>query len=151
MTDKDPFSVNELFKAFSPGKIAGMFDPAALLSGFHPSGAAAADLRELMRTQQRNFDAMAAANAAAGAAYRALLERQMEIFRELTAAAAAELEAPGTTPEAGPRRAEAYAAAVERALGLMCELAAAVQRANEEVFETYRDRTAEIVAQMKGV
>ncbi|HEX9857575.1 MAG TPA: phasin family protein [Paracoccaceae bacterium] len=150
MTSKNPFDFNEMMKAFDPEAIAKMFDPKAMFAMFQPKDAPALNLQDIIQSNQRNFDAMIAANAAAAAAYRDLLERQMQIFEEMTASARQQLEAAANAgPEALGEKAAAYGAAVEQALDLMRQLAENTRQANEQAFNAVKDKLAEAISQTR--
>ena len=147
MTKKNPFDFNEMMKAFDPEAIAKMFDPKAMFAMFQKD-APSLNMHDIIRSNQRNFDAMIAANADA-AAYRDLLERQMQIFDEMTAAARKQLAAAaGAGPEAVSGKAAAYAAAVEQALDMMRQLAENTRQANAQAFDAVKDKLAQALGQM---
>lgn len=150
MTSKNPFDFNEMMKAFDPEAIAKMFDPKAMFAMFQPQDVPSLDLQQIIRSNQRNFDAMIAANAAAAVAYRDLLERQMQIFEEITVVARNQLEAAANAgPEVLGEKSAAYGAAVEQALDLMRQLAENTRQANEQAFNAMKDKLAEAISQTR--
>ncbi|MFP4275007.1 MAG: phasin family protein [Paracoccaceae bacterium] len=148
MAQKTPFDFTEMMRAFDPQKMAQMFDPQKIFAQMQAMQGRQGmpDLSDLMEGNRRNFEAMVEANAAAAETYRAMLDRQMEIFNRMTAAAR---DYAGTmetgAPDAASRNAQAYSEAVETALGLMQEMAEATREANEKVFADMQKRVTEAI------
>ena len=88
----NPFDFTEMFKAFDPDKMTKMWDPQAMMRMFQQPQAQMFDMEQVIRANQRNFDAMAEANKSAAEAYKDLLDKQMEIFEKMTHAARQQYE-----------------------------------------------------------
>ncbi len=136
MMPRPPANFSELMQMFDPANVTKMFDPKQMLEAFKPENLQAIGLQAAMAKSQRQFDAMVAANKAAAAAYKDLLEKQMQIFAEMTEHAKKQVQEMGEAsgPDAVAKQAEIYTAGVEKALALMIELSNAARKANEEAF-----------------
>lgn len=152
MAGKTPFDYSDMFKVFDPEEVAKMFNPGQMFKVFE-SGAKSAsfDMTELFDTNRKNFDAMVEANKAAATAYKDLLEKQMEVFAQLSAAARDHVAWIDETagPEAMAKKTEAYGAAVETALGLMRKLAENARDANEQAYAALKAQVDEAVADLR--
>lgn len=152
MAAKNPFDYSEMFKVFDPEDVAKMFNPKTMFSAFEMDKTPAPfDMTKLFDTNRKNFEAMVEANKSAAAAYKDLLEKQMDVFGQLTAAARDHMawvdEAAG--PEALSKKTEAYGEAVEKALGLMKKLADSARDANEEAYAKLKGQINETIDQMR--
>ena len=142
---KNPYDYGQMFKMFDPADVQKVFDPNRMLAMFEPSKSPAFDLSGVFDMNRKNFEAMVEANKAAAAAYKDLLEKQMEVFAQLTAAArdhTAWIDET-TGPQAISQRTEAYGAAVEKALILMRKLADSARDANEEAYTQLKGQVNE--------
>ncbi len=151
MTNRPPANFQEFLALFEPSNVTKMFDPKQMLEGFKPMAMPAMDLQSTMAKSQKQFDAMVAANQAAAAAYRDLLEKQMQIFAKMTENASQQIKSMGAAsgPDATAKQAEIYAQAVERALALMIELSDAARKANEEAFAAIQSEVDKAMADLK--
>lgn len=152
MVGKNPFDYSDMSKMFDPENVAKMFDPTRMFSVFDSDKAAPSfDMASLFDTNRKNFDAMVEANKAAAAAYKDLLEKQMEVYNQLTAAARDHVAwvDENAGPEAMSKKTEAYGEAVEKALGLMRKLAENARDANEEAFSKLKDQVNEAVGELR--
>ncbi|SFP70929.1 phasin family protein [Tranquillimonas alkanivorans] len=151
MSTKNPWDINEMMKAFDPEQIARMWNPQMMFNMFQPPKGDMFDMESIIKSNQRNFDAMVEANKAAAEAYKDLLDKQMEIFGKLTLAARQQYEWAEDTagPEQMTAKTKAMSEAVEEALRLMRKLAEATREANEDAFNTVRDQVNEAVDKMQ--
>lgn len=143
MTKKATDGYAELMKAFDPANISKLFDPQKMMEQFgaKPSDF---DLKEIIKKTEGNFDAMTKANEAAAASYRDLLERQMQIFKDVTAEATAHIHS------APPEDAQAaYQKAVKRALEIMTELSDNAHKANNEAYKAVRSQVDKAIKDLK--
>ncbi len=152
MKTPTPANFTELMKMFEPANITKMFDPQQMMSAFKPASLPNVDLTTAMAKSQKQFDAMVAANHAAAAAYRDLLEKQMQIFARMTENASQQIRELGATsgPDAAAKGAEIYAKSVEQALALMIELSEAAKKANEEAFAAVQKEVDRAMAELKA-
>ncbi|MCA8881194.1 MAG: phasin family protein [Rhodobacteraceae bacterium] len=148
---KNPYDYGQMFKMFDPADVQKVFDPNRMLAMFEPSKSPAFDLSGVFDMNRKNFEAMVEANKAAAAAYKDLLEKQMEVFAQLTAAArdhTAWIDET-TGPQAISQRTEAYGAAVEKALILMRKLADSARDANEEAYTQLKGQVSEALEDLQ--
>lgn len=152
MAPKNPFDYSEMMKAFDPEEVAKMFDPKRMFSVFETAqGTSPMDMGKLFDTNRKNFEAMVEANKAAAAAYNDLLEKQMDVFGQLTSVAQEQMSwvDDAANPEALKKKTEAYGAAVEKALGLMRQLAENAKLANEEAFTSLKAQVADAMEELR--
>ena len=133
----------EFMQMFDPANVSKMFDPQALMESF---GVNPGDLdpQETIRKARENFDAMAKANEAAAKSYRDMVEKQMQIFRDVTSEAAEQAKV-GTPQDAK----ELYQTAVRRALEIMTELSEAAQKANNEAYGAVKKQVEKTIKDLK--
>ena len=151
MATKNPFDFSDMFKAFDPADVQKYFDPQRMMSMFEPPRTPGFDITGVFDTNRKNFDAMVEANKAAAEAYKDLLEKQMEVFAQMTAAAREHVawieETAG--PEAMSQKTEAYGEAVEKALVLMRKLADSARDANEDAYAQLKDQVSDAMDELK--
>ncbi len=142
---KNPYDVSQMFKIFDPDDVQKYFDPNRMFSIFEPTKSSAFDMSGVFDLNRKNFEAMVEANKAAAAAYKDLLEKQMEVFAQMTQAAREHVAWVDETtgPDAISTRTEAYATAVEKALVLMRKLADSARDANEEAYTQFKGQVNE--------
>lgn len=148
---KHPYDYGKMFKVFDPDDVQKFFDPNRMFAMFEPAKSPAFDLSGVFDLNRKNFEAMVEANKAAAAAYKDLLEKQMEVFAQLTSAArdhAAWIDET-TGPQAISQRTEAYASAVEKALVLMRKLADSARDANEEAYTQLKGQVNEALEDLQ--
>lgn len=135
---------NEFMKMFDPAQVSKIFDPQAIMNSF---GVNPGDLdpQETIRKARENFDAMAKANEAAAKSYRDMVEKQMQIFRDVTSEAAEQIKA-GTPQDAN----KMYQTAVRRALEIMTELSETAQTANNEAYEAVKKQVEKAIKDLKA-
>lgn len=150
-TMKNPYDYGKMFKMFDPEDIQRYFDPNRMFAMFEPAKSPAFDMSGVFDLNRKNFEAMVEANKAAAAAYKDLLEKQMEVFAQLTSAArdhTAWIDET-TGPQAISQRTEAYAGAVEKALILMRKLADSARDANEEAYAQLKGQVNEALEDLQ--
>ena len=112
------------------------------------------DMTELAKAQQKNLEAIAAANKVALEGARAVAERHMEIVQQSVAEmqdAMRSLASPGDAQEQAAKRAEMAKAAYERAVGQMQELADLIQKSSGEALSMLHKRFAEAMEEVKNL
>jgi phasin family protein len=112
------------------------------------------DMTELAKAQQKNLEAIAAANKVALEGARAVAERHMEIVQQSVAElqdAMRSMANPGDAQEQAAKRAEMAKAAYERAVGQMQELADLIQRSSGEALSVLHKRFAEAMEEVKNL
>ncbi|MCA3423820.1 MAG: phasin family protein [Roseomonas sp.] len=112
------------------------------------------DMTELAKAQQKNLEAITAANKVALEGARAVAERHMEIVQQSVAEmqdAMRAMASPGDMQEQAAKRAEMAKAAYERAVGQMQELADLIQRSSGEALSVLHKRFAEAMEEVKNL
>jgi phasin family protein len=112
------------------------------------------DMMELARAQQKNLEAITAANKVALEGARAVAERHMEIVQQSVAEMQDVMRSmanPGDTQEQAAKRAEMAKAAYERAVGQMQELADLIQKSSGEALSLLQKRFAEAMEEVKNL
>jgi len=137
---------------FDPDEISKMFDPEKIKAAFATPEMPAFDFNAALNSNQKNFDAMRAANATATEAYQDFYRKQMAVFEEMMRAAKEVVnENSGMqAPEASQKTTEIYRAAMEKALENMTKLANATKDANEDAFAMIQERVKESIAELRG-
>ena len=148
---QNPFDMSKMFRMFDPNDVQKFFDPNKMFESVTPAKTNAFDMSGVFDMNRKNFEAMVDANKAAAAAYKDLLEKQMEVFGQLTQAAREHVAWVDETtgPEAVSTKTEAYGAAVEKALVLMRKLADAARDANEEAYNQMKGQVNEALEDIK--
>ncbi|MFN4165125.1 MAG: phasin family protein [Ferrovibrio sp.] len=113
------------------------FDPAKLFADFKLPGV---DPTSLAATQQKNLEAITAANKRALEGYQAVAKRQAEIFQE-AAAEVASLMKGGVSPSMPDPNAAKQA--MEKAMANLRELAEMMSKTNSEAFDLINQRMNE--------
>ena len=150
---KNPFDMSEMFKAFDPEQMSRMFNPQTMMSMFQPQQQPKMfEMDQVIKANQRNFEAMAEANKAAAAAYKDLLDKQMEIFGKMTQAARQQYEwaEDNAGPDTMKAKTTAMNEAVEEALTMMKKLADATREANEQAFNSVKGQVSDAVDEIKS-
>ena len=83
----NPYDYSQMFRMFDPEQVQKAFDPNRMFAMFEPAKSPAFDMSGVFEMNRKNFEAMVEANKAAAAAYKDLLEKQMEVFQQMTQAA----------------------------------------------------------------
>jgi hypothetical protein len=138
----NPFDPSEMFKAFNPEAMSKLFDPSNMMKSLEGASKDLPDMSTFIATNQRNFDAMTEANKVAAEGYKDMLEKQMQIFQSVVEPAQKKLKeaADPATIQAGTA---AMNEAVERALGLMQQMAEAAREANDKAFDAVKEQAAQ--------
>ena len=111
------------------------------------------DVDSVLATQQKNIQAVTAANQLAFEGMQAVFRRQSEILRqtvEQTTAMVSELMAAGSPEEKVAKQADLVKSAYEKALANMRELAELVARSNTEAAEVISKRVSESLEELKS-
>lgn len=123
----NPFASFDMTKMFTDLKVPGV-DPSALAAA-----------------QQKNIEALTAANKRAYEGYQALAKRQAEIFQEAVADATTTLKGgAASVPDAATAK-----AAVDKAVANLRELADMLSKTNSEAFELINRRMNENLEEFK--
>lgn len=112
------------------------------------------DMTALAKAQQRNLEAISAANKVALEGARAVAERHMEIVQQSVAEmqdAMRSMASPGDMQEQAAKRAALAKAAYERAVGQMQELADLIQKSSGEALSVLHARFAEAMEEVKNL
>ncbi|SFH33886.1 Phasin protein [Palleronia marisminoris] len=147
----NPFDMSAFMDAFDPDRIAKMWNPQTMMQAFQQPQAQMFDMEQVIRANQRNFEAMSEANKAAAEAYKDLLDKQMEIFEKLTHAARQQYEwaEENAGPDALKARTNAMNDGVEEALKLMRKMADNAREANEQAYRSMQNQVDESVAKVE--
>lgn len=141
---------------FSPEKLAEFMTGAtkgfdAKAFGFDPKAFGFGG-NDLMAAQQKNMDAMTAANKAAAAAYQDLFTKQVKVFQDTMAEAqktAAGFDASKMDAETAKARTELANKAFEKAMANMTAMAEAARAANTEAYEIVAKRVADSMKELQ--
>ncbi len=112
------------------------------------------DMTALAKAQQKNLEAITAANKVALEGARAVAERHMEIVQQSVAEmqdAMRSMAEPGAAQEQAAKRADMAKAAYERAVGQMQELADLIQKSSGEALSVLHARFAEAMEEVKSL
>lgn len=112
------------------------------------------DMTELAKAQQKNLEAISAANRVALQGARAVAKRHMEIVQQSVAEmqdAMRSMAKPSDAQEQAAKRAEMAKATYERAVGQMQELADVIQRSSGEALSVLQKRFAEAMDEVKNL
>lgn len=138
----NPFDPSAFFRAFDQEAVQRMFDPSqffAYMERFSPQDV---DMGAIMQSNQRQFQALADANAAALSTYRDMLEKQRAILDQMMTAARdamGKLE-PMSGADAANRNTKILADAAQTAFGLMQDMAKSAAEANAAAFEAATEK-----------
>ena len=111
------------------------------------------DMSALAKAQQKNLEAISAANKVALEGARAVAERHMEIVQQSVAEmqdAMRSMANPADIQEQAAKRAEMAKATYERAVGQMQELADLIQKSSGEALSLLQKRFAEAMEEVKS-
>ncbi|MGI9129685.1 MAG: phasin family protein [Roseomonas sp.] len=110
------------------------------------------DMTELAKAQQKNLEAITAANKVALEGARAVAERHMQIMQQSMAEmqdALRSMASPGDPQQQAAKQAEMAKAAYERATAQMQELADLIQKSSGEALSVLHARFAEAMEEVK--
>jgi len=117
-----------------------------------PAMPAMPDMTELAKAQQKNLEAITAANKVALEGARAFAERHMQIVQQSMAEmqdAMRSMASPGDPQQQAAKQAEMAKAAYERATAQMQELADLIQKSSGEALSVLHARFAEAMEEVK--
>ena len=112
------------------------------------------DMTELAKAQQKNLEAITAANKVALEGARAFAERHMQIVQQSMAEmqdAMRSMASPGDPQQQAAKQAEMAKAAYERATAQMQELADLIQKSSGEALSVLHKRFAEAMEEVKNL
>lgn len=138
---------------FDPSRFAEMFKSMDMSKMLDASAFKGFDQSALMAAQQKNMDALIAAQKTAAAGYQDLFEKQVAVFQQTMRAAQERIATLSKTDpgaDAVGLQAEMTAKAFETAVANAKELAEAAQKANAEAYEIVRARIEASVEEMKS-
>lgn len=142
---KSPFDVQEFMKAFNPEAMTKMFDPQNMMEMLQPQNKGAADIPKLLEANRGRVEAMIEANKAVAQTYQNMLEKQLQIFRDVTSEAADQAES-GAPQDVMA----AYQKAFERALEIMTKLSVAARDANNQAYEEIKAQVDKAISDLKS-
>jgi phasin family protein len=126
-------------------------DVSKLMSEFKLPGV---DVESVLASQQKNIQALTAANQLAIEGFQAVVRRQSEIVRqtmEQTSSMMTELMAAGSPEDKVAKQADLVKLAFEKALSNARELAELVAKSNSEAAEVINKRVSESLEEVKAV
>lgn len=140
------------FQAFDMSKFAADFDPSKFATDFtkmtKDMNIPAVDVDAVVKTQQKNIEALTAANQAASETVKALAERQAEIMQETmkTTQAAIDTLAKSKTPQdAAAKQVDFVKSAFEMAFTNMREMSNMLVTSNKENMDKINKRLADSI------
>ncbi len=143
----NPFDFTKLMTEFDPTKMMTEFTKALNKYTF-PS----VDMNNILESQRKNVEALAAANKVVLEGAQAVVTRQSEILQqtmEQASTALKELSSAASPQETASKEAELVQQAFEKALANMRELAEITAKSNTELMETINKRIAESLDEIK--
>lgn len=148
---KNPFDVSDMFKAFDPAEMQKMFQPQNMFSMFQPQQQSMFDMDGIVKANQRHFEALQEANKSAAEAYKDMLDKQMEVFGQMTKTVREQYQwaEDNAGPDTMKAKQTAMNDAVEEALTMMKKLADATREANEQAYDQVKGQVSEAVEEIK--
>lgn len=153
MTDKKPaMDFNEAFKAFDPTSLFPFVKTQGMADWFRRHNIDDLDPAAMMRTWQKRLDALARPNEHAKSLYRLQIERQFQIFDEMTAAATDSMKRLDTSAgsDAPVNNLKVLSDATEKALVLMQRLSEETLAAVIETQKRFADEVDAAVKDLRG-
>jgi phasin family protein len=138
---------------FDPSKFADMFKSMDMSKMFDVSSFKGFDQSALFSAQQKNMDALVAAQQSAAAGYQDLFEKQVSIFQETMKAAQSQMSQMSKTDmggDAAAKQAELTSKAFETAVANARDLAEAARKANEDAFKIVQARVEASIEELKA-
>jgi phasin family protein len=139
-------------------KFAGSFDPSKMTEEFTKAFSQfkvpGVDMTGIIASQQKNLEALTAANKAAMEGMQAIAARQSEIMQQTmtaTASAAEDLIKSSTPKEAAAKQSDLVKATFEKALADMTEIAQMVAKSNSEAGAAINKRITESLDEVKNM
>jgi phasin family protein len=146
------------FPTFDMSKFVADFDPSKFTAEFtkmtKDMNIPTVDVDAVVKTQQKNIEALTAANKSATESVKALAQRQTEIIQESikqTQAAIDSLTKSKTPQDAAEKQVDFVKTAFESAFTNMRELADFVATTNKENMEKFNSRVAESFDEMQAL
>ncbi|NQW00306.1 MAG: phasin family protein [Rhodospirillales bacterium] len=146
------------FQAFDMSKFTADFDPAKITAEFSKMtkdmNIPTVDVEAVVKTQQKNIEALTAANQSATESVKALAQRQTEIIQESikqTQAAIDSMTKSKTPQDAAAKQVDFVKTAFESAFSNMRELADFVATTNKENMDKFNSRVAESFEEMQAL
>ena len=142
------------FYGFDADKMAEMFKTPDFSKFFDAGKMPMVDMDALTAVQQKNMEAVIAANKAAAAGYQEIFKRQVALFEESLAtvqAQMADVKMEQPSAESAQRQVEMLKQGYEKALASLNELAETAQKANTEAFEIIRARIEASLEELKAM
>lgn len=137
-------------------KFGGSFDPTKMTEEFTKAFSQfqlpGVDVKSILDSQQKNLEALTAANKAAVTGFQAVASRQAELMKQSmteTAAAAEDLVKSGSPQDAAAKQAELVKTTFEKALADMTEIAEMVAKTNAEASAAINQRITESLDEIK--
>jgi len=137
---------------FDPSKFADMFKNMDVSKMFDVSSFKGFDQSALFAAQQKNMDALVAAQQTAAAGYQDLFEKQVTVFQDTMKAAQSQMAEMSKTDlgaDSAAKQAEMTSKAFESAVANARDLAEAAQKANEEAFKIVQARVEASIEELK--
>ncbi len=142
---KSPFDLQDFMKAFDPEAMNKIFDPQNMMAMLQQQNMGAADMPKMFEANKGRIEAMVEANKVAALSYKDMLEKQMQIFRDVTSDAADQAKS-GTSQDVTV----AYQQAVERALEIMTNLSEAARDANNQAYAEIKTQVEKAISDLKS-
>ena len=139
--------------AFDADKMMEMFKQNDFVKAFAEGKLPQVDTEALFAAQQKNMDALVAANKAAAAGYQDLFQKQMAIFEETVAQAQKQFQDLDLKldAKAATQQTELAKAAFEKAIANMKDLAETAQKANTDAYEIVSARVKDSIEELKAL
>jgi len=143
------FDMTQMLADFDPKKMADEFTK--VMGQYNlPS----VDVESVLKSQQKNVEALTVANRTAMEGFQAVASRQSEILKETldeTQSALEKFASSSTPQDAAAKQAELVKEAFEKALSNMRELAELVTKSNNEAASAINDRISESLEEIKSL
>lgn len=146
------------FQAFDMSKFVADFDPSKFTTDFtkmtKDMNIPTVDVDAVVKTQQKNIEALTAANKSATESVKALAQRQTEIIQKTmteTQAAIDSLTKSKTPQDAAAKQVDFVKSAFDTAFSNMRELADIVSATNKDNMDKFNSRVAESFDEMQAL
>jgi len=144
--------------AFDFSQFAGGFDPSKMTEEFTKAFSQfklpGVDMNGIVAAQQKNLDALTAANQTAIAGFQAVATRQAEMMQqavEASKAAAEDLMKSGTPQEAAVKQVELVKTTFEKTLTDVTEIAEMLAKSTNEANAAIKQRISDSLEEMKNL
>ncbi len=149
---------NNPFFDFDIANVMGNFDPTKAVEEFTKYAeqykVPGLDVDAIVASQQKNVEAITAANKTALEGLQAVAARQADLLKQAMESASTAVESisvSGTPQDAAAKQAELVKATFEKALSDMKEIAEIVAKSNSEAAETINGRISESLEEVKSL